>query len=439
MNVITMVFGPDALPDGGALLHAADVLVEYQQSGHALIAVIGALPGVTEMLRESVELANYVRVHNKLLSIHTSAARKLIHEPGDRALLIHDVGDILETYSWTGRSMQNRTPTPPEAAAVLAVGERLSARLLAGHLQNRGIQAVHVADAIVTDDDYLTATPDIETIHKRCQEKLLPLLEQGYIVVVGGSLGMTEQGKLTRLSGDGLYLTGSLLAAHCGAESLWVMTDRAGVLTADPKLFADAQTVPVLAAKALDDLAAHGLHIPTTVSITPAVEARIPVYIRSVFDPTHPGTYIQPREDADSLPVIIARKNIRILTLTGENLNVDAGLQALEAEHITALVGFSDTDTLHFILRVDQANIARLALSQVFTGARIESENMRSALVTLIGTDVDSAAYLARRLDMPARVLAVSGRSGQRYPALLVDEDNIETIIVKIHNLILPH
>src|SRR5690606_31004567 len=164
------------------------------------------------------------------------------------------------------------------------------------------------------------------------------------------------------------------------------------------------------------DLAVHGLHIPTTVSITPAVEARIPVYIRSVFDPTHPGTYIQPREDADSLPVIIARKNIRILTLTGENLNVDAGLQALEAEHITALVGFSDTDTLHFILRVDQANIARLALSQVFTGARIESENMRSALVTLIGTDVDSAAYLARRLDMPARVLAVSGRSGQRYP-----------------------
>lgn len=439
MNLITMVFGPDALPDGGALLHAAQVLVDYQQSGHALIAVIGALPGVTEMLRESVELANYARVHNKLLSIHTSAARKLIHESKDRALLIHDIGDILETYNWTGRSMQNRTATPPEAAAVLAVGERLSARLLAGHLQNRGVRAVHATDAIVTDDDYLAGTPDIETIHKRCQEKLLPLLEEGYIVVVGGSLGMTVQGKLTRLKGEGLYLTGSLLAAHCGAESLWILTDQAGVLTADPKLVADARPVPVLAASALDDLADHGLPVPSAQALTTAVAAQIPVYIRSIFDPTHPGTFIQPRAEADSLPVIIVRKNFRVLTLLGAGLDVAAGLQALAAEHIQAAVGYSTHDTLHFILRSDQANIARLALSQVFAGARIESDNMRSALITLIGTDADTVSYLARRLDAGARVLSVSGRSARRFPALLVDESSIETIIEKIHNLILPH
>jgi aspartate kinase len=439
MNVITMVFGPDSLPDGGALLHVAQVLTEYRQSGHALIAVIGALPGVTEMLRESIQIANYARVHNKLLSIHTSAARKLIHEPRDRALLIQDIGDILETYNWTGRSLLNRSPTPPEAAAVLAVGDRLNARLLAGHLQNRGVPAVHTADAIVTDDNYLSATPDVEATRRRCQEKLLPLLEQGYIAVVGGSLGMSAQGKLTRLKGDGLYLAGSLLAAHCSAESLWVMTSREGVFTADPNLVADARPVPVLAAKALDDLADHGLPVPPVEAITPAAMAHIPVYIRSVFNPTHPGTYIQPREDTDSLPVIVARKNIRVLTLTGEYLDVEAGLQALGVEHIRALVGYSDASSLHFILRMDQTNIARLALSQVFLETRIESENLRSALITLIGADADSAAYLARRLDVPVHVINLSGRAARRYPALLVEEENLPIIIEKIHNLILPH
>lgn len=437
MNVITMVFGPDTLPDGGALLHVAQVLADYQQSGHALIAVIGALPGVTDMLRESVELANYARVHNKLLSIHTSAARKLIHESRDRALLIQDIGDILETYNWTGRSMLNRSPTPPEAAAVLAIGERLSARLLAGHLQNRGVQAVHVTDAVVTDDAYLAAAPDIDITRRRTQEKVLPLLEQGYIVIVGGSLGMTEQGKLTHLKGGGPWLTGSLLAAYSGAESLWLMTSREGILTADPNLAADARSLPVLAASALDDLVDHGLPVPGTQAIAPASAAQIPVFVRSVLNPTHPGTYIQPREDVESLPVIVARKNIRVLTISGDSLNIEAGLEALAAEQITAQVAVSDSSTHHFILRADQANIARLALSQAFAGARIESDSTRSALVTLIGTDPDSAAYLARRLDMPARLVSVRGRSARPYPALLIHEDSIEQCIEKIHKLTL--
>ena len=129
MKLTTMIFGADALPDGNALAQAAEVLRGHQQAGHALIAVIGALPGVYPLLYESTQLSNYSRVHNKLLSMHSSAARKLIYEAQDRGLLIQDVTDILETYNWMGRSMINRPPTPSEAATMLAVGGRIDVRI----------------------------------------------------------------------------------------------------------------------------------------------------------------------------------------------------------------------------------------------------------------------------------------------------------------------
>ncbi|MAS32719.1 MAG: hypothetical protein CL610_01855 [Anaerolineaceae bacterium] len=440
MKLTTMIFGADALPDGNALAQAAEVLRGHQQAGHALIAVIGALPGVYPLLYESTQLSNYSRVHNKLLSMHSSAARKLIYEAQDRGLLIQDVTDILETYNWMGRSMINRPPTPSEAATMLAVGERLSARLLAGHLQHKGIRAVHITDAIVTDENYLDATPDVAQTNERFTSKLVPLLEEGYIIIVSGALGITAHGKPTRLKGHGIYLSGSVLAASGGADSLWFLTNQDGILTADPELVPAAQTVPVLPASLLDDLAAHDIDVPTSGDVDLAINAQIPMFIRNMLNPTHPGTYIQPTSDTppDTLPVIVTRTNIRALSLPGASLNPDDGIQALAEENIQALVGHEPPDKLLFLLRADQANIARLALSQAYPNSRIEASGDRSALVTLIGTEPEAPTYLSRHLDPPVQALTLDSHGPQPHTALLILEESVEAAVEKIHNLNLP-
>lgn len=436
MNIITMNFGPEALPDAGAIAQAADMLAQHQRSGNALIVVVSALPGVSEMLQESIDLSSYARAHNKLLSIHTSAARKLVQEARDRALLIQDVTDILETYNWMGRSMVNRSATPPEAAAVLAVGERLSARLLAGHLQNRGVQVVHAGEMIVTDDEYCAATPDEAGTRQRSADKLMPLLAEGYIVIVGNGSGTTPEGRATRLNDS--YQTASLLAACAQASGLWLMTNRDGILTADPELTPAAQTVPVISADTLTDLAHYGLRLPTAAALAPAAAAQIPIFIRNVLNPSHPGTFVQMRADTvvDNVPLIVARKNIRVLTITGGEPDPAEALRELAGEHIQALVGQGEPGTLDFFLRADQLNIARLVLSRLYTHTRLETDSGRSALIALIGTDRASAAYLVRRLDTPARLVTLDGRTP--HPALLVPEESIKEVVEKIHNLTLP-
>ena len=434
-NHITMTFGAQAVPDSSALAQVADVLQHYRQAGKPVIAVLSALPGVTALLRESIQLGSYARTHNKLLSIHTSAARKLVRQPQDRSLLIQDITDILETYNWMGRSMINRSPTPPEAATILAIGERLSARLLTGHLQNRGMAAVHLTDIVITSDAYLEAVPDVVVVRTRFSEKIQPLLNEGYTVVIGSSLGMTPEGKTTRLSAEGPYQTGSLLAASSGASGLWFMTSRDGILTADPALVPQAESLPVLPMALLDVLAQHGLDVPTEADLQPVVAAQIPVYIRNAFNPTHPGTYIQPHTDsaADPLPVIIARSQMRLLTVSGDDLDMAAARSALNAEQIPVLVDDSTAGSLLFFLRTDHANIARLVLGQALPGARMSLDSGRTGLITLINTDAASAALLARHLDFPAQTYRVNG-----HAALTVPDESVKIAVEKIHNLTLP-
>src|SRR5690606_14009813 len=160
---------------------------------------------------------------------------------------------------------------------------------------------------------------------------------------------------------------------------LWLMTNRDGILTADPELTPAAQTVPVISADTLTDLAHYGLRLPTAVALAPAAAAQIPIFIRNVLNPSHPGTLVQMRADTvvDNVPLIVARKNIRVLTITGGEPDPAEALRELAGEHIQALVGQGEPGTLDFFLRADQLNIARLVLSRLYTHTRLETDSGR--------------------------------------------------------------
>ncbi len=267
-------------------------------------------------------------------------------------------------------------------------------------------------------------------------EKLIPLLKEGFIVIAGSGTGITPEGKLTRLNTP--HLTGGLLAASSGAASLWYLTHQDGILTADPELVPSARTVPVIPMDTLGDLADFGLPVPSKAAVAPAAAAHIPTFIRNLANPTHPGTYIQPRADdgTETLPVIVARRNIRWLRVSASAMDTEAGITALLAEGIHALAGHGAEHDVNFFMNASQMNIARLALAQAYSSASIQADSGHSALIILIGMDTDTVTYLARHLHIPAQTLTLQGRTAA-YPALVLLDENIEVIVEKIHNLTL--
>ena len=442
MSLIVMTFGAAAL-QGGDLLTIGDTLRQSQQAGNAIIAVVDALPGVADMLRQGTELGSYSRVHNKLKSIHSNVARKLIRDERDRALLIHDIEDILGSYQWLGRSIVNRQPTPTEAATMLATGERLSARLLATYLQHRGVPA-HVLNShefLINDDDSGTATIDLERSRQRCVDVITPLIDSGTLVIVACTGSSNGDNRPLRLAEDSLHLTASLLAAMQQADGLWIMKHKDGILSADPDYVTGATTIPVLTTNTLSDLADYGVEIPHITTLSAAIEARIPIFVRSIFQPTHPGTYIQPWTNAASTPIgpIVIQNPVGSIRASG--LDPQAALATLHANGIPAVR--SDEGAAFF---VNQAHLsrARHALNQFSADATLGEQPDSQALVSLLnihassqnGLRDDMQAILRNLGIAPLQILSTLGRSGDTNLSTLVPSESVAAVVNEVHNLL---
>ena len=436
MPPVVMSFGAAAMHDGSTIVQAAEVLIQYQRQGDPVVAAVSALAGTTELLAESIQLSSYARVHNKLLSMHQNAARRLIRDQRDRALLIQDIGDILGTYNWMGRSLQNRPPTPAETATILAIGERLGARLLTSHLQHEGVRAsaLNASEILITDDKYLSAQPDLNATRSRLQTRLRPLLDDGYVVVMGRSTGGTLEGKPTR---TGKIDAGALLAAGLDASSLLLWTDQDGIQTADPDLVPDARTILLLSLDEMDALAFFGVDVPPGSTLAPVIEADIPVHIRSIFEAQHAGTRISPTTQGNRALVIRDKlREIRVNT-PGPDHDFAPGIAALDRRGIPALAGATG-DHLCFYVDAPAVGSSRLTLEDVYGPCTTHPD--RVALVIFVGKTTTAQVVAAcSSAAIPLHNLPKIFRrdSQTHHVAAVVADDDLQNAAAVLHELVL--
>jgi aspartokinase len=206
-----------AFASGEEISRVGGLLAERAGNGARTIVVVSAMPGVTDLLFDSIRLRNYSSVYTKLLTSHQSAARRALRAEGDRKAAIQDVTDMLDSYRWLGKSLMNRTPTPVETEIIGLLGERLCARLLAANIQSRGVRSV-----TLNAGELLVA--DAEATRARVQSRLLPLLEQGYLPVVTASPDAERAPLAASLKPPDRPLCAVSLAAGV-AESVQVWSD----------------------------------------------------------------------------------------------------------------------------------------------------------------------------------------------------------------------
>lgn len=138
-----------------------------------------------------------------------------------------------------------------DRAEILAMGERVSARIMVGALRANGIDAVLVDPQnslwpIHSYGDYLNADVDMEKTKKDVQEKLLPLIKNGKVPVVCGFIGVNEEGRIQTLGRGGSDTTAVVLGNALGAREVVLFKDVGLAYSGDPK---KAQNV-----KALEEL-----------------------------------------------------------------------------------------------------------------------------------------------------------------------------------------
>ncbi|HEX6285497.1 MAG TPA: lysine-sensitive aspartokinase 3, partial [Pyrinomonadaceae bacterium] len=300
---IVMKFGGTSVADANALENVARIVAAQRE--RRPVVVVSAMSGVTDALLKSVAMTNNGEVHEAIASLngtferHQETAQRLLSFENLQtflAVLRDPLTHIPQRLRSLGHNPEHRLATQD---AVAAYGEYLSSHLFSLVLKERGVNArfVYPQSCILTDNHFTSAMPLMPETFAKTRESLLPLVADEVIPVVGGFVGGTAGGDLTTLGRGGSDYTAAILGAALGSEEIQIWTDVTGVLSADPRVVPDAQTVERLSYSEAAELAYFGAKVLHPKTIQPAIEDRIPVRICNSRAPEEQGTLVGPETE----------------------------------------------------------------------------------------------------------------------------------------------
>ncbi|MEO7963804.1 MAG: aspartate kinase, partial [Gemmatimonadaceae bacterium] len=374
-------FGGASLADLHAVKHAAALIAE--RSGRRVI-VASAMAGVTDILltgasRASQGDAESLRVAAATIrDCHLAAAKAIVRDAARRraldAVIIESTNELEHLANGLAAL---RELTPRISDHIVSRGERLSARLLVGALQQLGVKSEYVdaTELVKVDDHFGGASPDFAATERATRDRLTRLLSRGVVPVVPGFIGASTSGHVATLGRGGSDLTATLLARALRAESITLWKDVAGFLTADPRTVSDAQVIPQLTPREAAELAYYGAKVLHPRALIPLADRNIPLRIRPFGEPDVAGTEISRRRTLREYPVkaISSMGELALVTVTGSGMLGVPGIAARtfaamhrEQVSVSLISQASSEHSICFSVPDASAERARRALLEAF-------------------------------------------------------------------------
>jgi aspartate kinase len=146
-----------------------------------------------------------------------------------------------------------------------------------------------------------------------------PVLQKGIVPVVTGFIGATEEGILTTLGRGGSDYSATILGAALDADEVVIWSDVTGLLTADPKLVADACMISEISYGEAAELAYFGAKVLHPKALRPVMQIGIPIWIKNTFAADESGTKITPAgpRNARGVKALTAIPDAALITVAG--------------------------------------------------------------------------------------------------------------------------
>jgi aspartate kinase len=299
--MVVQKFGGTSVADPEAIRRLIGIVrAARTRDGRGPAVVVSAMSGVTDGLlgvaaaAGASQLADALSRTGEIRDRHVAAARELVTGPAQEPLLAQIEAQIDELTDVIKALAVLREVSPRTLDVVAAAGELLSSRIVAAALTCAGVPAewVDARRAIVTNDEHTRATPLSSETNERLRSGVLPILESGRVAVLGGFVGATVSGNTSTLGRGGSDYSGALVGAGVDASEIQIWTDVDGMLSADPRVIANARLVSQLSFGEAAELAYFGAKVLHPSTILPAVERDIPVRILNSWKPGATGTVI---------------------------------------------------------------------------------------------------------------------------------------------------
>jgi len=438
-------FGGSSVADAACMERVAKIIEADPASRKAV--VLSACRGVTDALLSLVSLAERQdpalddRIE-ELRQRHVGIARELLADDLYDEFVVQldrdcrDIGGILQTV----RLVRAASTTLRDLIA--GYGEiwstRIFERLLRRRSQSRG-QVLWLDARRVLLVEWGPLGPGVRWEQSRANlQQLVPADFAGTLVVTG-FIATDTQGLQTTLGRNGSDFSASIFGSLLNASEIVIWTDVDGVLSADPRLVPEARVIDTLSYNEAMELAYFGAKVIHPQTMAPAVQERIPIWIKNTFAPDKAGTLIHDRSEPDPLVKgITTVEKIALVNLEGAGMIGVPGTAhrlfgALREEGISVILisQGSSEHSICFAVPEAEADRAERVVQRAFDPELREGQihsvemNRGCSILAVVGDGMAGAHGVS------AQVFSALGKAGVNVRAIAqgASERNISVVI----------
>ena len=409
--------------------------------------VLSACRGVTDALLGLVALAERQDATledriEELRQRHVAISRQLLSDELHDEFVsqldrdCHDIGGILQTV----RLVRAASTTLRDLIA--GYGEIWSTRVFERLLRRRGQSrgALQWLDARrVLLVEWGPLGPGVRWEQSRVNLRQAVPADFAGTLVITGFIATDTQGLQTTLGRNGSDFSASIFGSLLEAREIVIWTDVDGVLSADPRLVPEARVIDTLSYNEAMELAYFGAKVIHPQTMAPAVQERIPIWIKNTFAPEVPGTLIHQRSEPDPLVKgITTVEKIALLNLEGAGMIGVPGTAhrlfgALREEGISVILisQGSSEHSICFAVPEVEADRAERVVQRAFDPELREGQihsievNRGCSILAVVGDGMAGAHGVS------AQVFSALGKAGVNVRAIAqgASERNISVVI----------
>jgi aspartokinase/homoserine dehydrogenase 1 len=459
-NLLVMKFGGTSMGSAERIKIAARITAQQRQT-HRVITVVSAMSKITDLLLaclRQAEAGDQKELDQNLKTLnlrHFETCRELLPQSRQETALA-GIHALITEFSRIAKGVMMLGERPPRSIdEAVAIGERLSALMMAEYLESEGIRAVAVngADVIATDAVFGNATPLMQQTRERAAKVLGPLLDQDIVPIMTGFNGSTMDGRPTTLGRGGSDFSASIVAAAVDASELWIWTDVDGIMTGDPRLVKDARVLESVTYNEAAELAYNGAKVLHPRTLAPLVERKIPVWSKNSFAPEKPGTRIVSHIDSQRGPhAVTSMSDVALVSLEPANSAMSGtkimarALDALALANVEllAITSSSYRQTFCFLVRHTELNRAIEYLEEClvleFTHGYLRpiEVDKNVGLLAVVGEGMQGTPGLAGRIFTAIsrhniNIIAIAQGSSELTIAIVVHREGLDTAVRAVH------
>ncbi|MBC7535657.1 MAG: bifunctional aspartate kinase/homoserine dehydrogenase I [Ferruginibacter sp.] len=415
------------------------------------IVVVSALGGITDLPLDAAALAAEGNVFYKeklvlLEKRHLDCVAQLVatkQQDAFKELVIkscHEIQELCNGIFLLGEL------TVRSKDRISSYGEWLSSRIITEACNAAGIFALwkDARELILTNTAHTAAEVDFKITNKKITEFFMSADEAVYIVP--GFIAADKNFVTTTLGRGGSDYTAAIIAAAIDASSLEIWTDVSGMMTADPRLTANAKIIPYISYQEAMELSHFGAKVIYPPTIQPVMSKNIPVWIKNSFAPGEHGTMIANKDiqfrdsvkEDNIVRGISSINNIILISLEGSGMVGIPGFskklfEALSNEKINVIL-ITQSSSEHSISVAIDGNLAEQARHAVDTIFANEIALQKVAPLK-IETDLSIVALVGDNMrnhtGVSGRMFSAMGRNGVNIRAIAQgsSEKNISSVI----------